>query len=101
MSETSIGLTTSETHQPTTGLRWPPRLRTKPASDYMLAKHGITLSPATLNKLRVVGGGPAFQYDGRFPVYQPHILDEYACKRLGRLRKSTSDEDQSDDEIAA
>ena len=37
---------------------WPARLRRKQASEYLRERHGITLSPATLAKLAVVGGGP-------------------------------------------
>lgn len=82
MSQASIG---------TTSRRWPVRLRRKGASEYLLEVHGITLSTATLAKMACVGGGPPFEYDGRFPVYQPPRLDEYAELRLGPLRTSTSD----------
>ena len=82
MSQASIGITPR---------LWPTRMRRKLASEYLLAVHGITLSPSTLAKLASIGGGPYFEYDGRFPLYQPPILDEFAVKRLGRLRASTSD----------
>jgi hypothetical protein len=90
MSQQSTPLSTWEKN-PAPGRRWAPRLRTKAASEYLAEMHGVVLAPATLNKLRVVGGGPAFEYDGRNPVYQPPILDSFAQQRLGRLRASTSD----------
>jgi len=71
--------------------RWPARLRRKQASQYLYEVHGITLSDATLAKLACIGGGPLFEYDGRYPVYQPTNLDVFAAARLGPLRRSTSD----------
>jgi len=70
---------------------WPARLRRKQASDYLRERHGITLSAATLAKLAVVGGGPAFRKDGPFPLYEVDILDAFATARLGPLRTSTGD----------
>jgi hypothetical protein len=71
---------------------WPARLRRKQASEYLRQRHGITLSPATLAKLAVVGGGPAFRKDGPFPLYEPDVLDAFAAARLGPLRASTGDD---------
>jgi hypothetical protein len=82
MSQASIG---------TTSRHWPTRMRRKLASEYLSEVHGISLSPSTLAKLACIGGGPLFEYDGRFPVYQPPNLDLFAVKRLGPLRRSTSD----------
>jgi hypothetical protein len=70
---------------------WPARLRRKQASAYLRERHGITLSAATLAKLAVVGGGPAFRKDGPFPLYEVDILDAFATARLGPLRTSTGD----------
>ena len=70
---------------------WPARLRRKQASEYLRERHGITLSAATLAKLAVVGGGPAFRKDGPFPLYEVDILDAFAAARLGPLRTSTGD----------
>jgi hypothetical protein len=72
-------------------LPWPARLRRKQASDYLRERHGITLSTATLAKLAVVGGGPAFRKDGPFPLYELDILDAFANARLGPLRTSTGE----------
>jgi len=79
---------------PSTGISlspWPARLRRKQASEYLRERHGITLSPATLAKLAVLGGGPAFRKDGPFPLYELDILDAFAAARLGPLRISTGE----------
>lgn len=70
---------------------WPVRVRRRQASDYLRERHGITLSPATLAKLAVVGGGPPFRKDGPFPLYDIDSLDVFAAARLGPLRASTSE----------
>lgn len=70
---------------------WAKRFRRKEASEYLLAEHGVSLSTATLAKLAVIGGGPAYRKDGHFPVYDRPVLDDYAIARLGHLRASTSD----------
>lgn len=70
---------------------WPNRMRRREASQYLQEQHGVRLAHATLAKLAVVGGGPPFRLDGRFPVYDRDALDSYASERLGPLRRSTSD----------
>lgn len=82
MSQPSIG---------TTSRKWPARMRRNTASEYLLEVHGVQLSTATLAKLAVIGGGPGFRCDGRFPIYDQPVLDEFAVARLGPIRKSTSD----------
>jgi hypothetical protein len=74
---------------------WPARMRTREASEYLLQVHGVRLSPSTLAKLRVIGGSPPFQYDGRFPVFTPKGLDDYAATRLGPMCRSTTDKGQA------
>lgn len=71
--------------------KWPQRMRRKVASEYLLEEHGVSLSPATLAKLAVVGGSPPFFKDGPFPIYDRDNLDAFAIARLGPLRSSTSD----------
>jgi hypothetical protein len=66
-------------------------MRRKQASEYLHKEHGVSLSAATLAKLAVVGGGPAYRKDGRFPLYDQPVLDAYALARLGPLRSSTSE----------
>jgi hypothetical protein len=79
----------------TTSRHWPARMRRKVASEYLLEEHGVSLSPATLAKLAVLGGGPAFRKDGPFPVYERTNLDTFAIVRLGPLRSNTSDQQQA------
>lgn len=60
------------------------------ASDYLREKHGINRAPATLNKLRTVGGGPKFRRVGRHIFYVPGALDEWAASLLSAEMASTS-----------
>ena len=85
LSQASIG---------TTSRHWPARMRRRVASEYLLEMHGVQLSPATLAKLAVTGGGPRFRRDGRFPLYDQPELDSYGIARVGPLRSSTSDTGQ-------
>jgi hypothetical protein len=68
-----------------------PFLRRREVSRYLMDVWGIQLSVATLAKMAVTGGGPPFYKDGRFPIHDPDLLDDYARERLGALRHSTSD----------
>jgi hypothetical protein len=86
MSQASIAITSRH---------WPARMRRKLASEYLLEVHGVSLSPATLAKLAVIGGSPPFWKDGPFPVYGRPELDQFAAARLGPLRTSTSDQQQA------
>lgn len=70
---------------------WPRRMRRAAASKYLFAEHGVSLAPSTLAKLAVIGGGPAYRLDGRYPVYDRPVLDAYAITRLGPLRSNTSE----------
>jgi hypothetical protein len=78
----------------TTIRHWPERMRRKVASEYLFEEHGVSLSPATLAKLAVLGRGPSFWKDGPFPLYERAGLDTFATARLGPLRTSTSTSDQ-------
>lgn len=68
-----------------------PRLNTLEASEYLLLQHGVKCAPATMSKLRSVGGGAEFQKFGATPVYQKEALDRWALDRLGSPRRSTSE----------
>jgi hypothetical protein len=70
--------------------KWSARMRGEELSRYLLEVHGIRLSPATLARLRVQGGHPKFQYDGRFPVVTPESADAFALDRLGPMVSNTS-----------
>ena len=67
------------------------RLRRAAASQYLLEKWGISRTPKTLAKLAVTGGGPIFEKDGRFPLYLPEYLDEFARAQLSPPVSSTAE----------
>lgn len=67
-----------------------PRLRRSEVPEYMLAKHGIPIAVATLNKMATVGGGPSMRYAGRIPLYDVTDLDQWAADRLSQPVSSTS-----------
>lgn len=56
-----------------------------------LTSLGLRISHNTLAKYATVGGGPEFQKFGSRTVYQEETLRDWAGRRLGGLRKSTSD----------
>ena len=68
-----------------------PRLTTRQASDYLLARHGVTVAPATLTKRRCVGGGPAFVRMLRAVYYAPAELDKWVDTQITASLRSTSD----------
>lgn len=68
-----------------------PRLRRKDVPEYLRTKHGIDIAEATLRKLATVGGGPAMQYMGRFPLYHVDDLDAWVETKLTKKALSTSD----------
>jgi hypothetical protein len=57
-------------------------LRRKAAADYIRDTHGQSVASKTLAKLASLGGGPAFRKAGKFPLYEPDDLDEWAIARL-------------------
>jgi hypothetical protein len=65
-------------------------LRRKQAAQF-LTDQGFKTAPSYLDKLAVTGGGPEFFYWGRFPMYWPAKLLEYARSRCSGPRRSTSD----------
>jgi hypothetical protein len=54
------------------------------------ASRGFKTAPATLHKLRTVGGGPRFSKWGRRVVYSESALEEYRVARLSPEVSSTS-----------
>jgi len=52
------------------------------------AAHYVGLSARTLEKMRVVGGGPRFRKHGRYVRYHIDDLDDWSA---ARARRSTSD----------
>jgi hypothetical protein len=69
----------------------PPYYDTAGASRFLKEVMGERMGPATLHKLRCVGGGPVFEYFGRFPRYREDWLREYAQNRRSGPRRSTSE----------
>ena len=67
------------------------RLRRDEASRYLNDAWGISRTPKTLAKLAVVGGGPMFRMDGRFPLYETAALDAWARERLSEPKRSTAE----------
>ncbi len=67
------------------------RLRRNEASAYLKDRHDIDCAPKTLAKLAVIGGGPAMEYVGRFPLYPEDALDDFARGKLSPRVKSTSE----------
>ncbi len=67
------------------------RFRSDEASAYLAGTHGIPISPRTLDKLRSVGGGPAFQKFNRAVLYHRDALDAWASEKLGQPIRSTSE----------
>ena len=66
-------------------------LNRREASDYLLERHGIKRSYATLCKLAVIGGGPRFRKANRNPLYDAADLDAWAAEITGPRVRSTSE----------
>jgi hypothetical protein len=66
-------------------------LRRIDAARHVRDTWGLPCSPRWLAKLAVVGGGPIFRKAGRFPIYAPADLDDWARARISAPRRSTSD----------
>ena len=67
-----------------------PLLRPPAAAAYLRGKYGFG-AKRTLDKLRVIGGGPLYRRFGRMILYDIESLDAWATARLGPLQRSTSD----------
>src|ERR1700730_14554189 len=63
----------------------------KSASEYLRAK-GVRRAVQTLARLRCVGGGPVFEYFGRYPRYRQDWLDQHVLDLMSGPRRSTSGE---------
>jgi hypothetical protein len=66
-------------------------LRRKEAAAYLNEKYKLPCSEQTLARLAVKGNGPLFQLAGRFPIYKPADLDEYATSRLSKPVRSNAE----------
>ena len=76
------------------------RRDTRQAAQF-LTDLGFKTAPATLNKLRCVGGGPEFELWGRRPLYTDLSLLRWAQGRTTPVRRSTSDRAVSQREMDA
>ena len=71
---------------------WPPNLRRREAARYLRMVHGIPVEAATLAKWFCIhSDGPPAVKCGRVPLYPRDALDAWAVRRLGPLRRSTSE----------
>jgi hypothetical protein len=71
---------------------WPPNLRRRDASRYLQTVYGIVVQPSTLAKWHCLrSDGPPAYHAGRTPLYPRAQLDAWAIRRLGPLRRSTSE----------
>lgn len=73
-------------------LRRKTRLKTPEASEYIFVVHGVNTAAKTLEKLRVIGGGPEFVKFGRAVFYQRDALDAWVLGKLGQPMRSTSED---------
>src|SRR5262249_10335514 len=71
------------------------RRDTRQAAEF-LTDLGYRTAPATLNKLRCVGGGPDFECFGRRPLYSEAALLNWAEARCTGPRRSTSERGEAD-----
>ena len=83
------GVAVAHDHSRTPTRRIP--LHRKDAAKYVRDEHGQPCSPKTLAKLAVVGGGPAYRKAGKFPLYEPDDLDEWALAKLSPKVRSSSE----------
>jgi len=65
-------------------------LRRDQAASYLQKNYGV-YTTETLAKLACVGGGPKYRKLGRFPVYTPADLDEWAISRMSQPVFSSSE----------
>lgn len=67
------------------------RLNTADSALYLRNEHGISRTPATLRKLRCLGGGPQFRKAGRSVLYDRESLDTWAEALVGEPVASTAE----------
>jgi hypothetical protein len=74
-------------------VRWPPNMRRSVLSEYLKQQHGIVVATSTLAKwfCQKSDGPPAHIFNG-IPLYPRAAADEWAARKLGPLRHSTSDQ---------
>ncbi|MGH7073209.1 MAG: hypothetical protein ACRELF_18100 [Gemmataceae bacterium] len=68
-----------------------PFLSPREACRFLLAEFGVKRTPATLAKLRCVGGSPPFRKLNRAVLYSTADLKSWAGAALSIKRRNTSD----------
>ncbi len=67
-----------------------PLMRRDKAAAYLREDRGLPYSKNRLAKDAVRGSGPAFQYFGKIPLYDPDDLDRFADEGLSAKVHSTA-----------
>lgn len=65
-------------------------LITPEAATYVQEERGVPCKPKTLQKLRTIGGGPAYQKFGNRVLYTKAALDEWVDDKLSPPRRSSA-----------
>ena len=68
------------------------RRLTRTEAAAFLSERGFRVAYATMNKYATVGGGPAFEYFGRRPLYKPTDLLAWVASKTSGPRRHTSDQ---------
>jgi hypothetical protein len=67
-------------------------LRRTQASQFLKETWSVSVSPQTLAKLAVIGGGPPYRKCGPYPLYDPDDLNAWVLEtKLGPKQRSTSE----------
>ncbi len=74
--------------------------RRKQAAEYLLERYGFG-AERSLAKGAVTGDTPEFHKAGRLVVYTREALDEWALKKIGKPRRSSSDTEKPEAEKTA
>jgi hypothetical protein len=73
-------------------------LRREAAARYVRERWGLPCATRTLAKIACVSSdGPEMHYAGRVPLYTVESLDDWASKKIGVARRSTSDRGAADE----
>jgi hypothetical protein len=68
-----------------------PDFLTRPEAANYCTEKGLKVSPATLQKMATLGGGPLYQRFGTRAVYTRPNLDAWVAEKLGTPIRSTSE----------
>jgi hypothetical protein len=76
-------------------------LRRDAAAQYIRDQFSIPCSARTLAKFASIGGGPAYRYSGRFPIYDVADLTAWAKQKIGPRVSSATEHRLASDLNAA